>query len=180
MQLGHANFSQYVHIFNLATSVVIYLTVTFFEAWANTISGTWLHGDFMCRFLPFCCRLSVGLSAYSVAVLSFQRYRVTVKLLHVRVSAQKSCRVILAIICGMWNVAALLALPKSLSKHMCVEFTIFRRIKYYKIVVIFELLVSCVLPLCVIAFTYIMTDRHLVESSRSISEGTQNPQLKTR
>jgi hypothetical protein len=32
----------------------------------------------------------------------------------------------------------------------------------------------------VIAFTYIMTARHLVESSRPISEGTQNPQLKTR
>jgi hypothetical protein len=63
---------------------------------------------------------------------------------------------------------------------MCVEFTIFRRIKYYKIVVNFELLVSCVLPLCVIAFTYIMTAHLLVENCRSISEGTQNPQLETR
>jgi hypothetical protein len=32
----------------------------------------------------------------------------------------------------------------------------------------------------VIAFAYIMTARHLVESSRSIFEGTQNPQLNTR
>jgi hypothetical protein len=32
----------------------------------------------------------------------------------------------------------------------------------------------------VIAFSYVMTARHLVESSRSISEGTQNPQMKTR
>jgi hypothetical protein len=47
-------------------------------------------------------------------------------------------------------------------------------------VVIFELLVSCVLPLCVIAFSYIMTARHLVQSSRSVSEGTENSQLKTR
>jgi hypothetical protein len=30
--------------------------------------------------------------------------------------------------------------------------------------------------LIVIAFTYTMTARHLVESSRSISEGTKNPQ----
>jgi hypothetical protein len=32
----------------------------------------------------------------------------------------------------------------------------------------------------VIAFTYIMTARHLVESSRPISDGIQNPQLNTR
>ena len=51
---------------------------------------------------------------------------------------------------------------------------------YYQRVVIFELLVSCVLPLSVIVFSYIMTARHLVESSRAISEGTQNSQLKTR
>jgi len=47
-------------------------------------------------------------------------------------------------------------------------------------VVVFELLVSCVLPLGVVAFSYVMTARHLVESSRSISEETQNAQLKTR
>ena len=46
--------------------------------------------------------------------------------------------------------------------------------------VIFELLVSCVLPLCVIAYSYIMIALHLVKSSRSISEGTQNRQLNTR
>jgi hypothetical protein len=51
---------------------------------------------------------------------------------------------------------------------------------YYNRVVVFELLASCVLPLCVIAFTYIMTARHLVKCSRSISEGTENPQMKKR
>jgi hypothetical protein len=37
-----------------------------------------------------------------------------------------------------------------------------------------------VFPLCVIAFSYIMTVRHLVESSSSLSEDTQNPRLNTR
>jgi hypothetical protein len=44
----------------------------------------------------------------------------------------------------------------------------------------FELLVSSVIPLCVITFTYTMTSLQLKESSRSISEGTQISQLKTR
>jgi len=67
-----------MYILNLATSDIIYLTVIFFEACVNIISDTWLKGDFMCAFLPFCRRMSVGLSAYSVAVYSFKRYRVTV------------------------------------------------------------------------------------------------------
>jgi hypothetical protein len=44
---------------------------------------------------------------------------------------------------------------------------------------IFELLTSCVIPLCVIAFSYIMTARHLLKKL-PLTEGTQNPQQKTR
>jgi multisubunit Na+/H+ antiporter MnhB subunit len=39
---------------------------------------------------------------------------------------------------------------------------------------------STVLPLCVIAFSYTKTARHLVKSAQPISEETQIPQLKTR
>jgi len=169
-----------MYILNLVISDIIYLTVLFSEAFTNRISDMWLDGDFMCKFLQFCRRLSVGLSAYSVAVLSFQRYRVTVNPFHVRVSSQPTWRDIVATICGVWIVAALLAIPSGLSKYLCEEYKILGTIRYYQLVVIFELLVSCVFPLCVIAFSYIMTARHLVESSCPISEGTQNPQLKTR
>ena len=168
------------YILNLAISDIFYLTVLFSEACANRISDTWLQGDFMCTFLPFCSLLSVCLSAYSIAVLSIQRYRVTVNAIHVRVSSPPTWRVSAAKICGVWIVAALVAVPSALSKYQCEQFAVLIHITYLQLLVSFELLVSCVLPLCVIAFTYIMTARHLVESSHSISEGTQNPQLKTR
>jgi len=167
-------------ILNLATSDIIYLIILFFEACANGISDTWLHGEFICRFLPFCRRMSVGLSAYSVAVFSFQRYRITVSPFQVRVSSQAICRRTVATVCGVWIVAVLFAVPSAISNFQCHEFHKIERITYYQHVVIFELLVSCVLPLCVVAFSYIMTARHLVESSRPLSEGTQNPQLNTR
>ena len=167
-------------ILNLAISDIIYLTVLFSEACANRISSTWLEGEFLCRFLAFCRRLPVGLSAYSVAVYSIQRYRVTVDSFCVRVSPQAACRVTVATICGVWIVAALFAVPSALSNYLRQERILSSSKAYYKRVVAFELLVSCVLPLIVIAFTYIMTARHLVESSRSISEGTQNPQLEAR
>jgi hypothetical protein len=85
-----------------------------------------------------------------------------------------------ATICGVWIVAALFAVPSALSNYLCQEYILSISKTYYQHVVVFELLVSCVLPLCVIAFTYIMTARHLMLSSRSISEGTPNSQLETR
>ena len=169
-----------MYILNLAISDIIYLTVLFSEVCANRISDTSLKSDFMCTFLPFCRRMSVGLSAYSVAVFSLQRYRVTVYPLRVLVSSQKTLRVTVVTVCGVWIVAALFAVPSALSKYLCEELFLSGRTIYYQRVVIFELLVSCVLPLCVVAFSYIMTARHLVEGSRSISDGAQNPQLKAR
>jgi hypothetical protein len=100
--------------------------------------------------------------------------------LQFRLSSPPKWRVTVGTICGVWIVAALFSVPSALSRIVCVEFEFVYRNIYYQNVVIFELLVSCVLPLCVIAFTYIMTARHLVESSRPISEGTQIPQLNTR
>jgi len=166
-----------MYILNLAISDIIYLTVHSSEACANRISDTWLDDDFMCTFLPFCRRLSVGLSAYSVAVFSTQRYRVTVIPFHVCVSSPPWWLVIVATFCAVQISAAFFAVPSALSKYLCKEFFTLRKITYYQRVVTFELLVSCVLPLIVIAFTYTMTARHLVESSLSISEGTKNPQL---
>jgi hypothetical protein len=77
-------------------------------------------------------------------------------------------------------VAALFAVPSALSRYLCVKDITIKRITYYQRVVIFELLLSVFLPLCVIAFMYIMTARYLVENSRSIPERTQIPQLNKR
>jgi len=161
-----------MYILNLATSDIIYVTVLFSKTCANRISDMWLHRDIMCRFLPFCRCLSVSLSVYSGAVYSNQQYRVTVKLPRPSLFTGN-----MACYCGynLSSVAALFAIPSVLSKYLCEEFRVLRPETYYQHVVIFELLVTCVLPLCVIAFTYIMTSHHLVESSCSVSEGTQNP-----
>ena len=169
-----------MYILNLAISDIIFLSVLFSEACLNRISDKWLDGEFMCTFLAFCRRMSVGLSAYSVVLYSFQRYRVIVCPFQVRLSSPLTWRGVVAEICGVWIVAALFAAPSTVSKNLCPILEDVRLITYYQHVVIFELLVSCVLPLCVIAFTYITTARHLVESSRAISEGTQNPQLNSR
>ena len=107
-----------MHILNLAKSDIIYLTLLFSEAWSNRTSGRWLDGDLMCTFLPFCRRLSVGLSAYSVAVFSFQRYSLTVNPFQVHFSSQATRRVTVATMCGVWIFVALFAVPSAVSKYL--------------------------------------------------------------
>jgi hypothetical protein len=125
--------------------------------------------------------MSIGLSAYSIAVLSIQRYRVTVNPFHVLLSSQPTWRVAVATTCGLWTVAALFAVPTALSKFVWVGLTFsFRKLAYYKRVAAFELLVYCLIPLFVIAFSYIVTACHLLKSSCPVPEVAHNPQLNTR
>ena len=164
-----------MYILNLAISDMIYLTC---ELIANSVG---FNPDFQCAFVLFGFRMSVGLSTYSVAVLSIQRYRVTVNPFHVRLSSQRTWRVVVATIIGVWIVSALFAFPSVLSKILCFSPSSGKKkLGYNKRVVVFELFVSCVYPLCVIVFTYIMMARHLVKSSFPISEESQNPKLNTR
>ena len=168
-----------MYIINLAISDIIYLTVLFCEACANRNLFKGTDSKVICVSFSYLRRLSVGLSAYSVALYSIQRYRATVKPFHVRHSSAPSWRPFVAIVCGVWIVAALFAVPSSLSLNLCQD-NWTAKLPYYKHVVIFELIVSCILPLCVIAFTYTMIARQLMESCRSLSDGTQIPQHKTR
>jgi len=81
----------------------------------------------------------------------------------------------------VWIVSAFFAIPSAHSKSLSLDTSkVIQNIAYYKRVVVFELSVSCVYPLCVIVFSYIMMGRHLVKSSFPISEESQNPKLNTR
>jgi hypothetical protein len=169
-----------MYILNLAISDMISLLVNSSVGYENQNSLIWPDNEFMCKFLPFCRRLSVGLSAYAVAMLSIQRYRVTVNPFHVRLSSKSTWRVTVATICGVWIVAALFAIPSAIAGDVCLDCVIYDCKSYNKNVVIFELLVSCALPLCVIAFSYIMAARHLLKSALTISENIHHPQAETR
>jgi hypothetical protein len=98
--------------------------------------------------------------------------------LHVRFSSQPTWRATGVTICGVWIVAALFAVPAA--SLQCFKSLFLWRSKYYERFIIFQLLVSCVLPFGAIAFSYIMIARHLLKSSSSLSEGTQNSRLETR
>jgi len=166
-----------MYILNLAISDIIYLTVLFSTILID--SDKWIDDGMYISF-SFCFHMSISLTAYSIVVLGFQRYRVTVYPLHVRFSSQPTWRTTGARICGVWIVAALFAIP-SARKYFNCGFSFFLFLSYYyHRVAIFRLLVSCILPLCVIAFFYIMLSCHLLKSRYSLSEETQKARLNKR
>ena len=71
-------------------------------------------------------------------------------------------------------MANLFTFPTAIVPYVCKESMILGRKKYYELVFMFEHLLSCVIPLRVFAFFYIMTARHLVESSFSVFQAKQN------
>ena len=129
----------------------------------------------MFTFLPFCRRLSVGLSAYSIAVLRIQQFSIE--------SLPSPCLFTgnMARYCGhnLWSVDCGCIICRSISSMKVTLWRIapFQTYNILSICGYFDILYSCVFSLCVFAFTYITAARHLMESSRSISEGTQNPKL---
>jgi hypothetical protein len=92
--------NMYIH--NLAISDMIHLVAEFSMTCANRIHDRKSYCYFICKLLPFCRRLSVGLSSYFVAVRSIQRYIETANSFHVRVFSQPTWRVNMATICGCW------------------------------------------------------------------------------
>jgi Leucine-rich repeat (LRR) protein len=171
-----------MYIFNLAIADLIILTHLFSIALdeMHSVKLSLVHAYIILVLSTFFYRLSVGLSAYSVALLSIYRYRVTVNHSQVRVSSQISWRAALANLRRLWIVATLFALPSAFLMIMTPMYETLLFITYYKYVVSFEFVVFCVLPLCMIVFSYIMTARHQVNSYAFMSERSQRRQLNIR
>jgi hypothetical protein len=167
-----------MYIVNLAISDLIVLVAhvplnhVYSYVRRNIIAGKLPDKAVLVMFFKFLCRFSVGLSAYLVALLSFQRYKVTVSPLHIHIHSTVTCRVTAATISGVWIVAAIFTLPSTLSIQESIReyFSAYNNRIYYEKVVLFELYVHCIVPLCVIVFFYVMTARHLVKSAHTTSE----------
>jgi hypothetical protein len=151
----------YAYILNLAIGDLFSLmNLPLYQA--MLLSQQWVLGEFLCKFAVFFRPLSIGVSAFSVTVLSVQRYYATLGSL--RLSTRLTT---IMIILSLWIIAICCALPSALSVHvdhnmMCKS----DNIEYYRMVDLFHLLTFCVMPFCVIVTMYVMTARQLVRSAR--------------
>jgi hypothetical protein len=130
-----------MYILNLAISDTFYLTTFLLETLLFKYLPALPGNEIVCTFYAFWGVMSVGLTAYSVAVLSIQRYRVTVNPLHVHVCSQPTWRGTGTIICGVWIVAALFAIPAAPLGHLCVNPYMILNTNYCYLLTIFKMLV---------------------------------------
>jgi hypothetical protein len=169
-----------MYIFNLAISDLILVTLFFFLALSERAPIMLHYFDINSLFFTFFYRLSFGLSAYSVALLNIHRYRVTVNPSQVCFYSQTTWLAAVAKLCRLWIVAALFALPSTLWVIIIPKYEMLFDATFYKYLDIFDLSVSCVIPLVVIAISYIMTELHHMKIPCSTFDRTQNPELNTR
>jgi hypothetical protein len=166
-----------LYLLSLAISDIIYLTAIFSIAWLDNV--TWLRSDIVCTFLPFCNRMSVGLTVNFVTVLSIRLYKLTVNPFNVRVSSQPAWLTIVATILGVWILAAFFAIPAARSQYMCVNSIWLWLTNYYLYVLAFQILVSFVLPFFAICF-FCTYGQYFAKNSFSLSEETQISRLNKR
>ncbi|KAJ9590044.1 hypothetical protein L9F63_016834, partial [Diploptera punctata] len=154
----------YAYIFNLAIGDLFSLTMNLPLYQAMVLSQHWILGEFLCKLAVFFRPLSIGVSGFSVTVLSVQRYYASQGSLRL---STRSTTVI--IILAVWVIAMCCALPSAFSVHVdhnliCTS----DNIEYYRMVDLFHLLTFCVIPLSVIITMYILTARQLARSARQM------------
>ncbi|XP_069694837.1 uncharacterized protein [Periplaneta americana] len=155
------------YIFTLAISDFLSLTMHVLNSFQDSLSELWNFSEFLCKIFAFIYQSSIGSSPYFIAVLSIQRYQVIARPLQNKIHPTRTRTVTAITIVGIWILASLFAIPHVISLHvdemgMCTSFSAW---KYYEKVVIFELLVICILPLCVIIFMYGITALYLIRST---------------
>ncbi|PSN48498.1 hypothetical protein C0J52_14075, partial [Blattella germanica] len=154
----------YAYILNLAVGDMFSLTMNLPLYQAMVLSQHWILGEFLCKLAVFFRPLSIGVSGFSVTVLSVQRYYATQGSL--RLSTRSTT---IFIILAVWIIAICCALPSAFSVHVdhnliCTS----DNIEYYRMVDLFHLLTFCVIPLSVIITMYILTTRQLVKNARQM------------
>lgn len=152
----------YAYILNLAVGDLFSLTMNLPLYQAVVLSQYWVLGEFLCKLAVFFRPLSIGVSGFSVTVLSVQRYFATLGSL--RLSTRLTT---FMIILAVWMIAICCALPSAFSVHVdhnmiCTS----DNIEYYRMVDLFHLLTFCVMPLSVIVAMYVMTARQLIMNAR--------------
>jgi Leucine-rich repeat (LRR) protein len=152
----------YVYILNLAVGDLFSLTMNLPLYQAMVLSEYWVLGEFLCKLAVFFRPLSIGVSGFSVTILSVQRYFATLGSL--RLSTRLTT---IMIILAVWVIAICCALPSAFSVRVdhnmiCTS----DYVDYYRMVDLFHLLAFCAMPLCVIVTMHVMTARQLIMNAR--------------
>jgi Leucine-rich repeat (LRR) protein len=150
------------YIFNLAVGDLFSLLINLPLHHIMRLSDFKLLEGIMCHLGAFFLPMSIGVSGFSVVVLSIQRYCATSGSLHL-----STRRATIFTLVAVWFAASFCALPSAFSVRVDTICSYFYKLEYYKITLVFNLFVFCIIPLSVIVFMYAMTARNLVRRVHS-------------
>jgi len=155
------------YIFNLAVGDLLSLTMNLPLYHFMRLTRLTLLGGITCQLAVFLLELSIGVSGFSVAVLSIQRYCATSGPLYL-----STRRATVTTLMAVWFLACFCALPSAFSTYADLSriCSPYYRMEYYKMTLCFHLLVFCIIPLCVIVFLYAATARNLVRRAHFSEE----------
>ncbi|KAM3827455.1 bombesin receptor subtype-3 [Vipera latastei] len=157
------------------------------------IVDTWLFGRIGCKLLSFIQRTSVGVSVFTLTVLSADRYKAIVKPLELHSDAVlKTCCKVACI----WIVSMLLAAPEAVSSdlytfHMpeknttlktCAPYPVSERV-LQEVHSLVCFLIFYILPLAIISIYYFLIARTLYKSTSSMpaeEQGHARKQIESR
>jgi hypothetical protein len=148
---------------SLITNVLIYDIL-------DMSGGTWHYGLALCRFYRFVRHLCLGVTVFSIVVISAQRFfalRVFFKWRGFGCRITKKYKS-LVIIASVWLLASVVALPRTVNagvyNNVCLGYGLQDSKGYYRLVNSIDLVALCFVPLTVITVLSGSTARRIIDS----------------
>jgi len=140
----------------------------------DVFGGTWHYGLALCRFYRFVRHLCLGVTVYSIVVISAQRFfalRDFFKWNGFGCRLTKKYKSLL-IIAFVWLLASVIALPRTVNagvyNDMCLGYGLQDSESYYRLVNSIDLVALCFVPLTIIAVLSGATARRIIDSVKAM------------
>ncbi|XP_069670259.1 phe13-bombesin receptor-like [Periplaneta americana] len=174
-----------VTVLNLTVSDFLSLLINVLVFRLVEIQGTWELGLGVCRLYRFLRQLCLGVSVYSIVVISVQRYLAMNDFLTRR---GFGCRIVknfdsILLILSVWIIGSILSVDVTMNaviyENRCVSDDPSNSESFLKRVITVDFVAFCIVPFIIIAFTSTVTAKRLKKSVKIMpGEGTGQDKVK--
>ena len=160
-------------LLNLAVGDVLNLTVNIPVFYSYSMSTRWRFGLHLCKAYRFLRQLGIGVSIYSIALLSFQRF---IAVTQFDFFPCYGCRIpkklkSILMISSVWLAACMIAVPHTVDAGIYNEncyASSDQNQHYPKAITLIDLMLFCVIPLSSITAFSLLSAKHLKNSIRKL------------
>lgn len=162
-------------IFSMAVGDLMSVIMNVSVFYALLTSEKWTVGVTLCKLMWFLSDFAVGLSIFSVTMLSVQRYH---GIVNTNVYIYSGRLAVRSRLISRFNVAFIwilsfsfalrTAVTSDVEQGKCSSVAMHYGSQFAKNIAMMNLLVFCIIPLCVIAVFYGLTARYLIASAREM------------